>query len=81
MHFRSIALAFLLSAFAGVVVAATAMPPSAMLDKSKSLEAGYRKPVDCHRSVRTHRIFGRMVRHRHVGDDCAVREVKKLNSF
>ena len=81
MHFRSIALAFLLSAFAGVVVAATAMPPSAMLDRSRSLEAGYRKPADCHRSVSTHRIFGDMVRHRHVGDDCDVREVKKLTSF
>lgn len=30
---------------------------------------------DCHRDVRTHRIGGRMVAHRHVGPDCRMREV------
>lgn len=39
------------------------------------------KPVDCHRDVRTHRIDGTRIRHRHVGDGCAVREVRSGNSF
>ncbi len=80
MHFRSIALALVLSACAGAVVAATTMPPMASFDTAAALKAGYRKPADCHRSVRTHRIFGVMIRHRHVGDDCRVREVKQLRS-
>ena len=33
--------------------------------------------VDCHRDVRTHRINGRMVTHRHVGDDCRIRVVNQ----
>lgn len=36
-----------------------------------------RKPADCHRDVREHRIGGVMLRHRHVGDDCQVREVRR----
>lgn len=38
-----------------------------------------RRPVyaDCHRDVRTHRINGEMVTHRHVGADCAVRVVRR----
>lgn len=35
-----------------------------------------RRPVDCHRDVRTHRIWGVLIRHRHVGTDCRVREVR-----
>ena len=38
-----------------------------------------RQIVDCHRDVRTHRIDGVMLRHRHVGDDCRVREVRQVN--
>lgn len=34
-------------------------------------------PVDCHRDVRTHRIGGIMLRHRHVGKKCALREVRQ----
>jgi hypothetical protein len=33
--------------------------------------------VDCHRDVRTHRINGEMVRHRHVGDNCEIRIVRQ----
>ncbi len=40
-----------------------------------------RRPVDCHRDVRTHRIGGVNVRHMHIGDNCAVRKVNKGNSF
>lgn len=36
---------------------------------------------DCHRDVRTHRIGGVLVRHRHVGSDCQIRIVRKANSF
>ncbi len=36
--------------------------------------------VDCHRDVRTHRIRGEWVRHRHVGEDCAVRVVRQAES-
>jgi len=35
-----------------------------------------RQFYDCHRDVRTHRIGGVRVRHRHVGDNCAIREVR-----
>lgn len=31
---------------------------------------------DCHRDVRTHRVDGVRLRHRHVGDDCRIREVR-----
>jgi len=36
-----------------------------------------RRQADCHRDVRTHRIGGVMVTHRHVGNDCAIREVRR----
>ncbi|MBT1156525.1 hypothetical protein J1C56_13070 [Aminobacter anthyllidis] len=35
-----------------------------------------RPSADCHRDVRTHRVNGVMLRHRHVGDDCSIREVR-----
>lgn len=38
-----------------------------------------RRIVDCHRSVRTHRVGGIMLKHRHVGDNCAIREVYTSN--
>lgn len=81
MHFRSIALALLLSTFAGVVVASTAMRPSVLLERSLASDAAARQPADCHRDVRTHRIFGVMIRHRHVGKNCSVREVRRLRSY
>lgn len=33
--------------------------------------------VDCHRDVRTHRVNGVMLRHRHVGPNCQIREVRQ----
>ena len=36
-----------------------------------------RRSVDCHRDVRTHRINGEFVRHRHVGENCDVRVVRR----
>lgn len=36
-----------------------------------------RRIADCHRDVRTHRINGERVRHRHVGENCDVRIVRK----
>ncbi len=81
MHFRSIGLALLLSAIAGAVVAATAMPPAGLFHSDAVSRVDYKyKPADCHRSVRTHWIFGILIRHRHVGDRCTVREVKQLHS-
>lgn len=35
-----------------------------------------RQYYDCHRDVRTHRIGGVFVRHRHVGENCEIREVR-----
>ena len=36
-----------------------------------------RHHADCHRDVRTHRINGEMVPHRHVGDRCTVLTVNR----
>ncbi len=38
-----------------------------------------RRVVDCHRDVRTHRVGGIRLTHRHVGDNCAIREVRRSN--
>ena len=80
MNLPPIAVALLLSAAAGVAVTGAAMPPQAA-PEAFATPAGHRKPADCHRNVRTHRIDGFMIRHRHVGENCAVREVRKGNSF
>jgi len=40
-----------------------------------------RRPADCHRDVRRHRIGDVMVLHRHVGDRCQIRVVREHNSF
>ena len=39
-------------------------------------ETRRRPSADCHRDVRTHRVDGVVLRHRHVGDDCRIREVR-----
>ncbi|MEO3385186.1 hypothetical protein [Mesorhizobium sp. CAU 1741] len=36
-----------------------------------------RQFADCHRDVRTHRINGALVTHRHVGSNCSVRAVRR----
>ena len=54
--------------------------PSASNPSQKFEERhGKLRPVDCHRDVRTHRIGGVKVRHRHVGDDCRIRQVRQVN--
>ena len=80
MKLPSITIALVLSAAAGAAVTAAAMPPAEMPKEGTAVQAASRKPVDCHRDVRTHRIGGVMIRHRHVGDNCAVREVKQMTS-
>ena len=82
MQFRPIALALLLSAVAGAVVAATIIPPASLFEAGTLVPVAQQwKDVDCHRDVRVHRIHGVVIRHRHVGKNCAVREVRMLNSF
>jgi hypothetical protein len=81
--------------FAGLLAAspAAAIDPSRIApensrtvgDCSRSSDDCYRgkrsfRRSDCHRNIRTHRIGGALIRHRHVGDDCAVREVRKADS-
>ena len=39
-----------------------------------------RRYADCHRDVRTHRVDGMMLRHRHVGNNCAIREARRNSS-
>jgi hypothetical protein len=39
-------------------------------------ETRRRPSADCHRDARTHRVDGVMLRHRHVGDDCRIREIR-----
>lgn len=79
----------------GVSVArADSMPPTMQLPSTASpgqpLDYGkkhqkkrqdyyWNAQADCHRDVRTHRINGVKIRHRHVGDDCRVREVRQVN--
>lgn len=62
------------AAYAGANVPSTSNP-------DRKLDKRYIrvKAADCHRDVRTHRIGGVMVPHRHVGDDCQVRQVRKVN--
>jgi hypothetical protein len=81
-------------ALAGVGVAsADTMPPTMKLPSTSSpgqpldhgkkhkkrQDYGWNAQVDCHRDVRTHRINGIKIRHRHVGDDCRIREVRQMN--
>jgi hypothetical protein len=48
-------------------------------NRVRNRDNNVRNYSDCHRDVRTHRIYGVMVKHRHVGDDCQVREVRSVN--
>ncbi len=80
MYVRSIALALLISTAANMAVGATIPNPAPANGTDAVSKAGHRRPADCHRSVRTHWINGVLLRHRHVGKDCAVREVKRLKA-
>jgi len=65
---------------AGSAVASGLPPASAKPPPQTYEERNVRKrPFDCHRDIRTHRINGAMVTHRHVGDRCQVRLVRKVN--
>lgn len=46
-------------------------------ERERESRSQRRTPVDCHRDVRTHRVDGVLIRHRHVGQNCAVREVRR----
>lgn len=61
---------------------ASGLPPASSKPPQTYEERNIRKrPYDCHRDIRTHRINGVMVTHRHVGDRCQVRVVQKMKSF
>ena len=79
MHPLALALTFSLSAAAAA--AAASSQPSISSEPDKNYEERFvsNKPADCHRDVRTHRIGGVKVTHRHVGDNCQVRPVQKVN--
>lgn len=84
MRPQPLAFALALSLAPVAASAGSSLPPqSGELDQATEFQRNNqrRKPADCHRDVRTHRIGGVMVTHRHVGDRCQVRVVRKLNSF
>lgn len=89
MKFLPVSVALAFSAAAGIVTMGAALPPPVAPHAPEAVNPVHdvtqqkkrRKPADCHRDVRTHRIDGVMIRHRHVGDDCAVREVRKVDSY
>ena len=84
MRPQPIVLALALSLAATAALAGSGLPPtSAKPDPASEFERRNerRKPSDCHRDVRRHRINGIMVLHRHVGDRCQVRVVREMNSF
>lgn len=84
MRPQSFALALALCFAAVAASAGSVWPPaSSKPDTAAEFERKNqrRKPADCHRDVRRHRIGGVMILHRHVGDRCQVRVVRELNSF
>jgi hypothetical protein len=80
MRFQSMILA---AAFAMAVINVAGAGNSAPSTSNPSQQSENRhsrpRPVDCHRDVRTHRIGGVKVTHRHVGDNCQVRQVRQVN--
>ncbi len=82
MRITTLLAAVLPALIAGPAVASGLPPASSKPPPQTYEERDVRKrPRDCHRDVRTHRINGVMVTHRHVGDRCQVRVVQKMNSF
>jgi len=84
MRPQPIVLLLALSFAASAAWAGGGLPPaSSKPERATEIERNSerRKPQDCHRDVRRHRIGGAMVLHRHVGDRCQVRVVRELNSF
>ena len=79
MRPQSIVLALALSLAPAVAAGANSGAPSAPSGKTYEERYVRKKPFDCHRDVRTHRIGGAMVTHRHVGDRCQIRQVRQAN--
>lgn len=75
----AIALAASTGSAEGGVRLESSKPESSKPDTAAEFER--RKPRDCHRDVRRHRINGVMVLHRHVGDRCKVRVVREMSSL
>ncbi len=94
MRIRHLLLGAVLAVSSVAVASADTMPPTMKLPSTSSpgqkldygkkhqkkrQDYGWNAGVDCHRDVRTHWINGLKIRHRHVGDDCQVREVRQVN--
>jgi hypothetical protein len=85
MRARSLALSLAISLAAsaesaeGGVRSQSSKPESSK--PSSAAEFERRKPRDCHRDVRRHRIGSVMVLHRHVGDHCNVRLVREMSGL
>jgi len=73
MRVQILALAALLGTATAASAGGSTSTPEQKFEKRQH---GYR-PVDCHRDIRTHRIGGIKVTHRHVGENCQVRIVRK----
>ncbi|MBL8576714.1 MAG: hypothetical protein JNK47_05785 [Mesorhizobium sp.] len=94
MRIRAMFLAVMFAISGVAIASAQNMPPTMKLPSTgspgqpldhgkkyqkKKQDYGWNGGVDCHRDVRTHRINGVKIRHRHVGDSCQVREVRQVN--
>lgn len=80
MRIATLFAAVLPALIAGSAVASGLPPASSKPPPQTYEERNIRKrPFDCHRDIRTHRIGGVMVTHRHVGDRCQIRVVRKVN--
>lgn len=78
MRLAPLVLATVFGAVTGAYADAN-VPSAANPDRKPDRRYVRVKAADCHRDVRTHRIGGVMVTHRHVGDDCQIRQVRKVN--
>lgn len=68
--------------FAATAANAGNLPSTAQPDRNAEKRQAWRQgwqSADCHRDVRTHRIDGVKLTHRHVGETCQVRVVRKVN--
>jgi len=79
MRISTLLAAALTALTAGAAVASGLPPASANPPQTYEEQNVRKRPFDCHRDIRTHRIGGVMVTHRHVGDRCQVRVVRKVN--
>lgn len=77
LGFAALALAAI--ALAQPAAAAQKQPAGDGASKTAVGSTKQRQPTDCHRDVREHRVNGVRIRHRHVGDGCAIRVVNQVN--